>query len=140
MSPRGRGDREKTRETKYQHKTLATITEGVQRIAVILPVEEQEGEEGGRSQLQEKPKEEEGSQGQEEQSRQGRMTQSNDEPVQERSSPERGEVTQRRKQPRRNCRNSEHGSHKRLYNCLSITHRARQSHTHMHPSRTLFPK
>ena len=89
---------------KYQHKKLATITVGVQRIAVILPVEEQEGEEGGRSQLQEEPRSEEDSQGQEDKSQRGRTTQSNEEPVQERSSSERGEATLRREQPRRSCR------------------------------------
>ena len=101
LKPRRKGE---DQGKKYQHKTLATITVGVQRIAVILPVEEQEREEGGRSQLQEEPKAVEGSQGQEDESRQGRTTQSNNEPVQERSSPERGEATQQREQPRRNCR------------------------------------
>ena len=63
---------------------------GVQRIAVILPVEEQEGEEGGRSQLQEEPGSEEDSHGSEEESQQGRTTQVNDKPVQERASPRGG--------------------------------------------------
>ena len=89
LRPRRKGEDQRK---KYQHKTLATITVGVQRIAVILPVEEQEGKKEGRSQHQEG------------ESRQGRKTQSNDEPVQKRSSPERGEATQRGEQPQRNCR------------------------------------
>ena len=89
LRPRRKGE---DQGKEYQHKTLATITVGVQRIAVILPVEEQEGEEGGRSQHQE------------DEPRQGRTTQSGDGPAQERSSPERGEATQRREQPQRNCR------------------------------------
>ena len=101
LGPRKEGE---DQGEKYQYKKLATITVGVQRIAVILPVEEQEGEEGGRSQLQEEPRSEEDSQGQEDESQRGRTTQSNNEPVQERSSPERGEATLRREQPRRNCR------------------------------------
>ena len=86
LRPRRKGE---DQGKKYQHKTLAMNTVGVQRIAVIRPVEEQEE---GRSQHQEG------------ESRQGRETQSKDEPVQKRSSPEKGEVTQRREQPRRNCR------------------------------------
>ena len=62
LRPRRKGE---DQGEKDQHKKLATITVGVQRIAVILPVEEQEGEEGGRSQLQEEPRSEEDSQGQE---------------------------------------------------------------------------
>ena len=89
---------------KYQHKNLATLTVGVQRIGVILPVEEQEGEEGGRSQLQEEPRSEEDSHGQEEESQRGRTTQINNKPVQERAIPKGGEETLRREQPRRSCR------------------------------------
>ena len=46
LRPRRKGE---DQEERYQHKELATPTVGVQRIAVILPMEEQEGEEGGRN-------------------------------------------------------------------------------------------
>ena len=95
LGPRGKGE---DQGEKYQHKKLAMIIGGVQRIAVTLPAEEQEGEEGGRSQLQEEPRSEE------DESQRGRATQSNNEPVQERSSPKWGEATLQREQPRRNCR------------------------------------
>ena len=52
---RPRRKREHQRK-KYQHKTLATIILGVQRIAVIQSVKEQEEEEGGRRQHQEEVK------------------------------------------------------------------------------------
>ena len=53
LRPRRKGE---DQGEKYQHKKLAKIIVGVQRIAVTLPAEEHEGEEGGRSQLQEEPR------------------------------------------------------------------------------------
>ena len=40
LRPRRKGE---DQEARYQHKKLTTLTMGVQRIAVILPMEEQEG-------------------------------------------------------------------------------------------------
>ena len=87
MRPRRKGEEQ---EERYQHKKLATLTVGVQRMAVILPVEEQEGEEGGRNQLQEEPGSEEGSYGPEEESQRGRTSQVHNGPVQGRASPRGG--------------------------------------------------
>ena len=101
LRPRRKGE---DQEERYQHKELATPTVGVQRIAVILPMEEQEGEEGGRNPLQEKPGSEEGSYGPEEESQRGQMSQVHNGPVQGRASPRGGEEPPQREQPRRSCR------------------------------------
>ena len=91
LRPRRKGE---DQEERHQHKKLATLTVGVQRIAVILPMEEQEREEGGRNQLQEESGSEEGNDGPEEEPQL----------VQGRASPKRGEEPLRRVQPRRSCR------------------------------------
>ena len=46
LKPRRKGEDQRER---YQHKKLTTLTLGVQRIAVILPMEEQEGDEEWRN-------------------------------------------------------------------------------------------
>ena len=79
----------------YQHKKLTTLTVGVQRIAVILPMEEQEGEEGmpteagSGSQLQEEPGAEDGSYRSGEELRRGQTNQVCDGLGQEGASPKR---------------------------------------------------
>ena len=101
MRPRRKGE---DQEARYQQKKLATLTVGVQRIVVILPMEEQEGEEGGRNQLQEEPGAEKGSYRPEEESQRVQTSQIHDGPVQGGASPKGREEPLRREQPRRSCR------------------------------------
>ena len=101
LRPRRKGE---DQEERYQHKKLATLTMGVHRIAVILPMEEQEGEEGGRNQLQEEPGAEKGSYRPEEESQRVQTSQVHDGPVQGGASPKGREEPLRREQPRRSCR------------------------------------
>ena len=77
---------------------------GVQRIPVILPMEEQEGEEGGRKQLQEEPGSEEGSKRPEEELQRVQTSHVHDGPVQGRASPKGREEPLQREQPRRSCK------------------------------------
>ena len=145
LRPRRKGE---DHGERYQHKKLATLTVGVQRIAVILPVEEQEGEEGGRSQLQEEPGSEEDSHGPEEESRRCRTTQVNDEPVQGRANPRGGRAPAKgtaTEELQKVVNSDSRGrvkqcSHKSLCKVSVSRTVARHSHSRTHPSRKLVPK
>ena len=99
--PRRKGEDPKAR---YQHKKLNTLTVGVQRIAVILRMEEQKGEEGSGNQLQEEPEAEDGSYRVAEEQQRVQTSQVNDGPAQGGASPKRREEPLRREQPRRSCK------------------------------------
>ena len=101
LRPRRKGE---DQEARYQCKKLTTLTVGVQRIAVILPMEEQEGEERRENQCQEDPEAKEGSYRAAEEQQQGQTSQIHDGPGQGRASPKRREEPLRREQPRRSCK------------------------------------
>ena len=67
-------------------------------------MEEQEGEEGGRNQLQEEPEAEEGSYRSEEEPQRVQTSQVHDGPGQGGASPKRREEPICREQPRRSCK------------------------------------
>ena len=80
------------------------LTVRVQRIAVILPMEEQEGEEGRENQRQDDPEAEEGSYRAAEEQQRVQTSQVHDGPGQGGASPKRREEPLRREQPRRSCK------------------------------------